>query len=70
MGEVMTQEEVKYLLKRYSQHLSAAGAFGKAPAAHVKRGEIFMAGGEGERGVKGGFDKVRQICTKLDEVRK
>ena len=47
-----------------------SGGFGKAPAARVKRGEIFMAGGEGGRGAKGGFDKVRQICTKLDKVRK
>ena len=58
------------LLRGTGRILSAAGALGKAPAARVKRGEIFMAGGEGERGVKGGFDKVRQICTKLDKVRK
>ena len=65
----MTQEEVKYLLKRYSQYLSAAGALEKAPAARVKR-DVFMLSGEGGRGAKGGFDKVRQICTKLDKVRK
>ena len=58
------------LRRACGQNLSAAGDFGKAPAARVKRGEIFMAGGEGGRGAKGGFDKVRQICTKLDEVRK
>ena len=65
MGEVMTQEEVKYLLKRYSQHLSAGGALGKAPAARVNRG--YFHGRRGERtGRTRGF---RQSSTNMYKIR-